>query len=88
MSQELFETFSEHIDIVANYAEGLAIIWAIRNLSNDDREDFSLQEANQLWNSLHKKTGRPFYKRKAALCEKMQQADTDLRELIVEMASF
>ena len=88
ISQELYFEFPKHVNFCANYAEAVATRAAMQKFMVEAKHEPGMEGAIELFKALWQKTGQEYYARKLELCEKMQQANTDLRELIVEMASF
>jgi hypothetical protein len=88
ISHDLYTSSSQDISFCANYAEALAVKSVLQMLVGEKTGASGIQEAIVLFEDLLKKTGMDYFARKIALCQKMQETDIDLRELMVEMLSF
>ncbi|MDX1909830.1 MAG: hypothetical protein SF053_22525, partial [Bacteroidia bacterium] len=88
LSKELHEAYPENVDFQANFAESLAVLFALKKCMGLAAEPSDLDRALRLFEELHSQVQTPHYQRKVTLCEQMYTPDVDLLRLISEMSSF
>lgn len=89
LEEALHQAYPQNAEFKSNFAESLAILYALQKLMRQAPNDSGIDTAIQHYEALRALSPAPKYQKKLMLCQQIKVAnDDELKRLVTEISAF